>query len=71
MPEYRFINTQPLIYAAHGLRAEPGETYDWPDDPPADGMWVPVDEESPNGDDSELSTDPAPTTDAPTTEEVV
>jgi hypothetical protein len=83
MPEYQFINTQTLIYAERGLHAEPGETYDWPDGAPADGMWVPAGNE-PAPEPADTTPDPfsyhpaeadpvsvpAPVTDAPKTEEV-
>jgi hypothetical protein len=37
---YRFTGPYPATYMDRSLLAEPGETYDWPDGPPADGNWI-------------------------------
>lgn len=37
---YRFTGAYPQIYMDRSLLADPGETYEWPDGPPADGRWI-------------------------------
>lgn len=37
---YRFTGPYPQTYMDRSLLAEPGETYEWPDGPPADGRWI-------------------------------
>lgn len=40
---YRFTDTQPRIYVDRALEVQPGDEVDWPDGPPEDGQWEPVD----------------------------
>lgn len=40
---YRFTDTQPRIYVDRALEVAPGDEVDWPDGPPGDGQWEPVD----------------------------
>jgi hypothetical protein len=42
MPQYRFTNTQALVYVDRSLVVEPGDLVDWPDGAPEDGHWEPA-----------------------------
>lgn len=37
---YRFTGPYAQTYMDASFVAEPGDTHDWPDGPPADGRWI-------------------------------
>lgn len=42
MPQFRFTNSQELVYVDRALVVRPGDVVEW-DQPPADGNWQPAD----------------------------
>ncbi len=61
MGDYRFTNTQACVYADRALVVEPGDVVDWPDGPPADGHWEPVETAPPKTKSSKTPPAPAAT----------
>lgn len=55
MPNYRFTNTQARVYVDRALVVEPNDVVDWPDGPPDDGQWEPVDGDAQAADDRVLA----------------
>jgi hypothetical protein len=43
---FRYIDHQERLYLDHGVTAIPGYEREWPEGPPADGRWVPADDDA-------------------------
>lgn len=66
MSEFRYTSTETRTYVDRALVVSRGDVVDWPDGPPADGHWAPVDAEHAAADEAEQTTvEPPKTTSAP------